>query len=285
MVLSGLPKHSILLVIFLNTCSLIYPQEYSLPELQGYKRSEPVTILPAEISDYLSGYAESYIGYSFEKLTAAEYRKGKNKISLEIYRMGDKSNTFGIYSFERNSPSRFINIGAQGYKAGSSLNFLKGNHYVKIRAQSLSQKTVQLLENLAFRVADMLPGDNLMPVTLSDFPDDGRIMNTETFISGSILGHKFLNRAFRADYESGDLKFTIYIIDFKSRNEISEAINSYLDIAGFDKDGSESGKYVFRDGMNGTVFLSWKEERMVIITGLEKDLTGLADVYITEILR
>ncbi len=46
-----------------------------------------------------------------------------------------------------------------------------------------------------------------------------------------------------------------------------------------------SGKYVLADGYNGTVFLAWKDNRIVVISGLSKDQADIADQYTSEILK
>jgi hypothetical protein len=39
------------------------------------------------------------------------------------------------------------------------------------------------------------------------------------------------------------------------------------------------------DGYNGTIFLAWKDKRIVIISGLAKDQAEIADKYTSEILK
>jgi hypothetical protein len=48
---------------------------------------------------------------------------------------------------------------------------------------------------------------------------------------------------------------------------------------------SASGKYMLADGYNGTVFLAWKDKLIVIISGLSKDQSAIADKYSSEILK
>ena len=48
---------------------------------------------------------------------------------------------------------------------------------------------------------------------------------------------------------------------------------------------SSSGKYVLADGYNGTIFLAWKDNRIVAISGLSKDQADIADKYTSEILK
>ncbi len=61
---------------------------------------------------------------------------------------------FGIYSTERSPSFNYMKLGAQGYSADGSINFFKGNYYVKIRTFSKSEKTLQAVESLALRVAE-----------------------------------------------------------------------------------------------------------------------------------
>lgn len=262
-----------------------FPQESRSPDLQGYRKSTDFPLYtPGNLWDFINGAADNYLLYGFQALNVTEYRKGRNVIRLEIYRHRDPVNAFGIYSVERSPSFGFISVGAQGYRAGNSLNFFKGSYYVKIRTQSGSDKVLRQLENLALRVADMLPGDQSMPKTLSDFPESGRKNNEETYLAEAVLGHKFLKGAFRANYEDGDTGFAIYIIDRKTTEEASVIASEYLKKAGIEADDAAGGKFVFRDGYNGDIFLSWKGSRIVIIQGLERDQTDIAERYTSEIL-
>ena len=100
-----------------------------------------------------------------------------------------------------------------------------------------------------------------------------------------MLGHKFLNKAFRANYESGPDIFSVFIFNFKSPEEAWESANAFLVSAGMDALESSGGKYVVADGYNGTVFLAWKDNRIVAISGLSKDQADIADKYTSEILK
>ena len=124
-----------------------------------------------------------------------------------------------------------------------------------------------------------------MPEVLSLFPVLGKKLNEEIYINESVLGHKFLNRAFKASYEVGTDIFSIFIIENKLAGETWKSAEAYLSSAEIDAVESGSGKYVFTDGYNGTIFLSWKDNKIVIISGLSKDQTEIADQYTSEILK
>lgn len=273
----------ILPVIILGTASA---QEFMFPDISGYKKNSDFQVfVPDNLWDFINGAAETYLAYGFADLHIAEYKKGKNSIKLEIYRHSDNTMAFGIYSTERSPSFKYMKIGAQGYKADGAINFFKGNYYVKIRTNSKSEKTLQAAESLALRVAEMLEGSSDMPRILSLFPAGGKKANEEMYINESVLGHKFLSRAFKANYEAGPDNFSIFIFDCKSPEEAWKSAEAFMTSAGTDALESSSGKYVIADGYNGTVFLAWKDNRMVVISGLSKDQADVADQYTSEILK
>jgi hypothetical protein len=206
-------------------------------------------------------------------------------IKVEIYKQADHTMAFGIYSTERSSTFRFQNLGSQGYATDGATNFFKGNYYVKIRTYSKNENTLKTAESLALKIADMLPGSSEMPSALALFPESGKKINEETYINESVLGHKFLNKAFRANYESGNDIFSIFIMESNVPEERRKSIEAYLTATGTDSVDSETGKYMLKDGYNGTIFLAWKENRIVIISGLSKDQSAIADKYTSEILK
>ncbi len=273
-------------LIFLIINGSLLAQDITLPELKGYKKLTNYPVFkPENLWDFINGAADTYLAYGFEDLHVAEYKKGKNVIKLEVYHHPDNIMAFGIYSTERSSSFRFLNIGAQGYIADGSINFFKGNYYVKIRTYSKSEKILQAAQSLASQVSDMLKGETSMPSVLSQFPEEGKKVNDESYINESVLGHNFLNNAFRATYESGKDIFSLFIFQKASPEETMETVNSYLKSVGMDTADEDNGKYALNDGYNGTVFLSWKGNKIVIISGLAKDQSEVADRYTSEILK
>ncbi len=261
-------------------------QDITFPSLEGFKKiTEYPVYTRGNLRDFIDGAADTYLALGFVNLQVAEYKKGKEVIKLEIYRLADHTMAFGIYASERSPSFRFVNLGSQGYITEGIINFFKGPYYVKIRTYSDKPKILSAEESLAARVADMLNGETEMPGPLAQFPEAGRKQNEETYINESVLGHKFLNKAFKAVYESGSDNFSIYLIKSGSGNNALSAVQSYLKDAGIEPDQQESGKYAFTDGHNGTIFLSWKDDRIVIISGLAKDQADIAEQYTSGILK
>lgn len=261
-------------------------QDIVFPQLPGFKiHTDYPVFTPADLYDYIDGAADNYLAYGFTDLHVGEYKKGREVIKTEIYHHSDHTMAFGIYSSERSPSFRFLNIGAQGYKTDGVINFFKGNYYVKIRTYSKKEKTLQAMESAAMKISQMLGGESEMPLQLGLFPSEGKKLNEETYINESVLGHSFLNKAFKASYSNGTDNFSIYIIQSGSAENNIKTVNLYLESAGIDPSRSEEGKYVINDGYNGTIFLAWKNDKTVIISELAKDQADIAEKYSSAILR
>ena len=272
--------------LFAAVTLVSYGQDFSFPELEGFKKSTQFPVYTnADLWNFIDGAADTYVALGFIDLHVAEYKKGKEVIKIEIYRHSDHTMAFGIYASERSSTYRFINLGSQGYNTGGAINFFKGNYYVKIRTYSEKPKTLHAEEALAARVANMLGGEIEMPALLSKFPDENRKVNEETFINESVLGHEFLTKAFKADYTVGSDNFSIYIIKFNSAQAALKTGQTYLSAAGVELVDAGNVKCVLTDGYNGTIFLSWNDDTMVIISGLAKDQADIADKYTSAIIK
>lgn len=262
-----------------------FSQEIVFPELEGFKKITKYPVfVPDNLWDFINGAADTYLSLGFVDLHVAEYKKGKDVIKLEIYKHRDHTLAFGIYASERSPSYRFLKLGSQGYIIDGTINFFKGNYYVKIRTFSTKPKTLQAEESLGRRVEGMLAGETEMPILLSRFPEDGKMPNEETFVNESVLGHQFLNNAFKATYKSGNDSFSIYLMQSATSDETLKTAKTYLAVGGTEPDPMEN-RYIFTDGYNSTIFLAWKENLMVIISGLAKDQAGIAEKYSSEILK
>jgi len=276
----------VLLLTSLLFSTALPAQDPVFPSLSGYKiKTDYPVYLPDNLWDFINGAADTYLAYGFVDLHVAEYKKGKNVIKAEIYRHSDNIMAFGIYSSERSPSFRFQSIGAQGYVADGAINFFKGNYYVKIKTYSKQEKVLQAAELLANRISGLLTGDASLPSVLSQFPAEGRKLNEETYINESVLGHSFLNKAFKAPYQNGNDIFSIFIFECNSPDEAVKTAQTYISSTGMDPGESADNRIVLADGYNGTIFLAWKDNRIVIISGLAKDQAEVADNYTSEILK
>jgi len=274
-----------IITIFIAVISLsgLYGQQGLFPLLKGYKSANTYPVYtPDDLWNYIDGAADAYLALGFVDLNITEYKKGRNVIKAEIYRFGDDAMAFGMYSLERSPGYDFIQAGVQGYNEDGVVNFYKDRYYVKIMTQSDSKKVNESMKELAGLISGRIEGKNEFPALLKLFPSEGRLKNQETYILESVLGHEFLRGAYRVSYETDNDRFDVYFFNCKSTVEASAMAAK---LAGDAYTGSEDVfKYVFEDGFNGLLHMAQYSERMVIISGLGRDGTPLAERYIDALL-
>ena len=230
------------------------------PELDGWKQDgKPQVFSPRTLYEYIDGAADLYLTYEFQDLNVAEYKgEGKAAVTVEVYRHSDSTQAFGIYSQERLSNARFLDIGAQGYREPKVLNFVVGPHYVKISGYSTGPEDERIMLVFGRKMEGMLGGKSSLPRILSLLPREGMKKNTEKFISKDFLGYSYLHSGFTADYEVGDKRFKIFVIEGKDAGDCRVMMERYLRQTGNGEKTVSEGIYRLKDRYQGDVELFWK---------------------------
>jgi hypothetical protein len=281
----ALVVNSIVLIVSVIMGSIAVGQDFTFPMAKGFKIETTYPVYtPGDLWDYINGAADAYLSYGFSELHIAEYVKGKNSIKVEVYDHVKPLLGFGIYSFERSPQYRFIDIGAQGYAGEGLVHFFKGRYYVKVVTNSKSKKIVSSLNQIARNVAEALPVDPTMPEMIRLLPVNGKVAYEETYLNESVLGHSFLRGALRASYKIDDKAFSLYLFKTESAEKASEAVTAYLKSADIEVDSDISGRYKFKDGYNGIVYLVWNGDKFAVITGLADGMEAFAGAFCDQIL-
>ena len=133
---------------------------FVFPEMSGWKQDgEPQVFSPRTLYEYIDGAADLYLTYEFQDLNVAEYKgEGKAAVTVEVYRHGDSTQAFGIYSQERLANARFLDIGAQGYQEPNVLNFVAGPYYVKISGYSTGAEDERTMLTFGRKMEEILGG-------------------------------------------------------------------------------------------------------------------------------
>jgi hypothetical protein len=206
---------------------------------------------PKNLYDLIDGAADLFLLYGFVDLTLAEYRQTNGPVvRVEVYRHTSRNNAFGIYSQERSTDYRFIDVGTQGYIEDGVLDFLRGVYYVKMTTHTPGKQGRDALREIAGSVDTSLGQDKAWPATLALFPQEGKIANSETYIAESFLGYRILHAAFVAEYGAG---FKLFIIECDSADACRHMLDAFLDLLKQNPGNETSGRYRIIDPHNGNL--------------------------------
>lgn len=242
-------------------CALgLEAKDFKFPEIPGWDRSEEIqTFTPKTLYEYIDGAADLYLSYDFEELRVGEYvNDRKASVTVEVYRHATPTDSFGIYSQERLPNANYYDIGVQGYYETNALNFWTGDHYVKINSFNTGADDREILLTFARKVSANLEEKGGLPSILTAFPREGKVTNSEKFISKKFLGYAFLHSAFTADYRLPDKTFKLFIIECMSPGECQKMIQRYLEQTGKKETKVAEGHYVFSDPHHGEIELYWR---------------------------
>jgi hypothetical protein len=205
----------------------LLPEDNQVP---GWTRGDEVRFFGADkLWEYIDGAADGYLTYGFQEVVTAEYNNAQksSQVVIDVYRMKDARNAFGIYAAELNRDSEFQKIGAEGYFGGTVLNFWSGPYYVKITASQEDPESkpemIKLAENLSGKIgavgselaeAGFFASADLLPHSLRYLPKD-------------VLGQTYLVEGFEARYKEGDGESRVIVITLANSDDAREALAKY----------------------------------------------------------
>jgi len=196
-------------------------------EIPGWSQTEKPRFFGAgNLWEFINGAAEGYLSYGFEEVVSADYAQGKNQLVIDVFKMKDPTNAFGIYAQERNPGSRFVQAGVEGYLGGTTLNFWSGSHYVKITAFEENEALEQEMLKIAGHIGAKLPG-GAVPVQIGWFPKADRIAHSARYIPKDVLGQSYFNNAFEIKYKAGSAEYKIILMQIAE--SAKEGFGKYRD--------------------------------------------------------
>ena len=133
---------------------------------------------------YINGGAEIYHEYGFETVTVQSYRRGDDRISVEIYTMDGEA--FGIYSFSRSGNGRPVDLGSGATAADYYLHLWSGNELAAITAENEFEDLNEALLEIAEVVAGCLPPGGAEPNLLFQLPTEDRTPGSEVYFKGQL---------------------------------------------------------------------------------------------------
>ena len=211
------------------------------PEVDGWKKTGPPEVYDQKtLFKYIDGGAELYISYSFEKLTAFRYVRGKDEeIKVDVFDMGNSYNAYGVFSHGRESLSKEIGQGSE-YSSGL-LTFWKDRYYVSLLGYPETPEKQKVVMNLGKEISGRIPREGPLPDILASLPAEGLIpesiryfhhhvwLNSYYFISNdNLLLIDSKTEALLAAYRSARGKYFLMLIKYPGLQQAQAAEAGFL---------------------------------------------------------
>lgn len=255
-------------------------------EIPGWQViDKPYRYSPQDLYKYINGEAEFFLAYGFVSLKGANYSYGsdsRDSITVDIYDMGEKLNSFGVFQSKRGGESSSLKIGAASFGSDGFIVFYKDRYYVEILSfvEGEQRKTEHVI--IAQKVAEKINGDISPPNELSYLPQFGSVEGSERYVRGGILGHAFLDRGLICDYRiEGDV-VSAFVAFFSSGKDAVSSFErhkdflrrsgeKYLPLKGFGENG-----FVSQEPYHGNILVVQEGAFVVGVYDLLRAEKGMA---------
>ncbi|MDR1524348.1 MAG: hypothetical protein LBS79_03685, partial [Tannerella sp.] len=233
------------------------------PNVKGWQKPESKEIFdPDNLFDRINGAAPLFIENGFREMTACDYNRGEDYITVQVYRHATPEDAFGMYASERSSDLTFYKIGSEAHGDNSSLFFFAGPLYVKIRSSQSEAETGKAMRIIAEALATNATPDASYPAIIGAFPEENKIPHSESYITSNYIGHEFLNKVYVCQYKQGDLIYQLFVIDVGNDDTAKEILNKYFTFSKQPLDFKQ-GQLLIKDRYNGDIPCLWKGKYLI----------------------
>ncbi|MDR0824102.1 MAG: hypothetical protein LBN74_03345 [Prevotella sp.] len=276
-----------ILIFFFGLSPCIFaqtPEELKsyLPEIPDWVISKKIEIFnPDNLFDRIDGAAPLFIENNFREMTSMEYTKGDDYITIQAYRHATPEDAFGMYAAERSPDLTFYPFAAEAQGDDGGVFFVSGSVYVKMWSSS-SDNVGDVLRKVAEELAEKIDPDSEYPAIVKVFPDEGKVIHSEAYVTSNYIGHEFLNAVYTAKYGQTDKSFQLFVIDGKTKDGAKEILTKYFTFTKQPVD-FEEGELTITDKYNGNIPVIWKGQYIIGLYSENGDTIKDADVLLNKI--
>ncbi len=231
--------------------------------------------------EYINGHAEYFLALGFVKLAVADYssessEQNNSEFVVDIYDMGKSKNAFGILMDESGENATPVEVGFRGFLTQKTLNFIKGQYYIKISAFHDNAPLVKFAGGIEKKFGDL---QNSLP-QFQKFPRNGRRVNSIKFIKENYHGLSFVNNVYEQGYEIDGERFSAFLIE-GNNDEIKKLSKQYTEF--FKEDGIEYHMIQYKQRNYYKVLDPFEGDWFLI--PLNKELFGIYGSLSDKVLR
>jgi len=200
-------------------------------DIQGWKLDgEPLAYDAENLWEYINGSAENFLSFDFRRVIAQDYISGRGAaLKAEIYEHGSPLMAYGIYAQMRSPGLAIRRIGNEAFADEYSINFWKGNYYVRVAVFDTIGSLRKSLETFACAIAAKIEEAGTLPPEISAFPEEGLVPNDIRYLTQGVLGREKFPPAFLGSYKLGDEEAKLYIAPLPDSAAARDTFEWYTD--------------------------------------------------------
>ncbi len=180
----------------------------------------------------INGREGQFRAFDFVELRCGQYvnPRARQVFDVYIYDMAEPANAMGIYMTERSGEVEEIPLGRGGYTSGASVFFWKGRYYVYVLGPADGDaEAARASLAIAGAVADTIRDEDDAMWADALLPAEDRVANSLTYRASGGLGFGFIERMFLANYETGGLRYQMYLVKTDGPDEARDLFRQYAE--------------------------------------------------------
>ena len=172
------------------------------------------TYLPSNLYEVINGQANAYLKAGFVELTTQllKIKEHPSKwFEIYIYQMSRHLSAFAVFSGQRRSNAKRLNITPFAYQARNALFFVHGSFYVEIIGSDETDSLISVMQGFAQAFVNQNPVQEKPIPELSLFPVSNLVPNSLTMFPDGAFGFDKFKDVFVARYQSKGDQVTVFI--------------------------------------------------------------------------
>ncbi|MDR1581698.1 MAG: hypothetical protein LBS55_00295 [Prevotellaceae bacterium] len=235
-----------------------------LPLIKDWTISPEIEVFDSDnLYERINGAAPLFLENNFREMTSLVYTCVDDYITIQAYRHATPEDAFGMYASERSLDMTFYpDIGGEAQGDDYGLFFFSGSVYVKMSSNNKSDAITKIFREIAKSLSAKIDTDASYPAIFDLFPKDGLITHSQAYITKNYIGHEFLKPVYTTDYDLNGLKFQLFVIDGKTKEDAKKVLDDYF---GFTKQSLDfiEGNLCVEDRYNGNIPVVWRGQYVI----------------------
>ena len=185
---------------------------------------------PDNLSDKIDGKAELYLSAGFVRLICQRFAiedEPGTWMEAFIYDMGSPRGSYAVYSLQKRSEAKEVELGDYAYGTENGLYFVHGPYYLELVSSVAQERMAELLFSFGRNFISKTPMESNELNELALFPEKNLNRESISLIPSNGFGFEQFDSIFTAQYRVGDTELTAFLSRRKSQAEAARLVEAY----------------------------------------------------------